>query len=164
MKDFLKPPVPAPAAVNVIGAIMCVFGLLSLFRGVRMLIEYFGPAAAKLPTDGRVPHSLLLATVLVILVVASAICVAGVAFLNLRHWGYYLTRILFWFFALGSGLGLITLVPYGHHSPSKVALEVLGLAIWVAGILSLRRPAVREAFTAAEAARKAANSSATVEP
>jgi hypothetical protein len=165
--------------VTVIGAILwayaaaCIIG--GLIAAILPLFSYYSSPHAVADQMGR---NLLWSALRVLPYLAfyCFILVASTAFLSMRAWGRLAVEGLLWLLTAFLGFGVCWMIYWmasssGQRPSVDPAMPVLTAVIWlglaaipVSAIQSLRRPAVRDAFAAAEAARKAARSAAPVEP
>lgn len=174
MRDYLRPPVPVPASVGIVGGLVCAISGLALLPSFGMLVMYFGVylgATPLGPVSGSL-HSPALLQMLGRLAFWAAVLVASIAFMSLHAWARIGMQVVLGVFSVTLLYAVVHVLSRGDYSHwTETATTVMSAGLIVAfalipvvGIMALRKPAVRDAFAAAAAARNAAKSAAPVAP
>ena len=137
-----------------IGWMLCVFSVEELLVTATYIIHSYTRAVSPV-ISLWVPMISAMAPWLIAFGVATA-------FLSLRLWGRYAVEVVLWLLAAFVGQAIYRILSGAGpdaslNPPMAVLLPVLCgiVAILMCCIFALHKPAVREAFAAAEAARKA---------
>lgn len=157
MRGFLGSPVPRPLAVTLIGGVLWALSAGLLILGIIAIVSFCAS------------HGLQMTSIFVALIGVGApgLIALGVAtaFMELRAWGRIGVEALLWLLAARVTVSIYRTANLSiHPSATSWVVHASVLMLTIFAILALHRPAVREAFAAAEAARKAANPAAPVEP